>query len=197
MSETNEAVISTDEGTESTTAAETQETKVVSVEEFESLKSMFEKVQATQKGVDRTNTELRKQLEESKKQIEEQKKNLMSPEEKLEYERQIRESEKSMTEKELAEAKRQVLVKDFLLEKGLDKKFEKYLKGSTFEDLENESTELLTGIDELVEKKIKSLHSNTTTPTTGEPANTQQPSKRFGKDPMETLKIATEKAAIK
>ena len=165
MSNTQDATNATKAGEESTEAIE--EVTQVSIDDFNSLKKQLDDIKAAQQGSDRKVTEREKQLRAVQLELEEERKSKMSSDEKLEYELKLNEERTKQKEAQLQELERKVLLKDFLITKKLEASFEKYLTGSTVEELEKQAEELLTGIDAEVEKRIKEKFK-TSTPAKGD-----------------------------
>jgi C-terminal processing protease CtpA/Prc len=156
------------ESAESTGTVE--EVKLPSIEEFESLKKKLDSITSAQQGSDSKVTELQKLINQKNSELEEERKKGLSAEELLAHESKANEQRAIETANKLKTLENTNRVKDFLLEKNLDKSFEQYLNPEMESSLDEQLEGMLAMINAEVEKQVINK-IKTKTPIKGDPSD--------------------------
>lgn len=153
----------------------------------EELQAQIEQLRKTQAGIDRSYSEAAKRAKELESENEKLKKEKMSEKERAEFELSKQKAELEQKAREVAEATLRLTKARLIGEAGLPLDVEKYIGGSSDEEIKNSLDDFTKYVDKLVQVRVNQTLVGTEKPKAGgEPVKPFDPSKMSLKE-MEEL----------
>jgi hypothetical protein len=158
--------------------------------ELNDLRLQIENIKKTQKGTDKQNAQLKKDIEEKEKELNNFKNKYLDDQKRIELEKeqeskrlqkQINEAKETKIEKEKLE--QQLLKSNFIVDNKVDPRLKSHLNADSVEGLQEQYNNLKNVIDENVSTGVKNAIGQTV-PQKGEAGKVEN---KLGRTPLETL----------